>query len=252
MNYGVPKKLISDIGSNFVSDTAVELYKFLGIDHHPTTSYRPQSNGQVERFNQLIKNVLSKICLFDKENWDLYLWKAMLTIRIMKHRVTGNSTSEILYGFEITTQLTWTVPVTIEDYVEAVIERVKSIRDDLPALRKLNLEKIIKNKRYEGMRYNKMVKKYNFKLNDTAQKSIETPTSKFTATWEDPYTIIRVLEKGNYWIRDSNRNTDQVNGDRLKLYQNKANMIPEVQASKLRPTLQQFREMRHSEREARM
>ncbi|OMJ25413.1 Pro-Pol polyprotein [Smittium culicis] len=112
MNYGVPKKLISDRGSNFVSDTAVELYKFLGIDHHPTTSYRPQSNGQVERFNQLIKNVLSKICLFDKENWDLYLWKAMLTIRTMKHRVTGNSPSEMLYGFEITTPLTWTAPVT--------------------------------------------------------------------------------------------------------------------------------------------
>ncbi|OMJ14388.1 Pro-Pol polyprotein [Smittium culicis] len=54
MNYGIPKKLITDSVSNFIGDISTNLYKFLVIEHRKTTSYRPKSNGQVESFNQTI------------------------------------------------------------------------------------------------------------------------------------------------------------------------------------------------------
>ncbi|OMH81800.1 Retrovirus-related Pol polyprotein from transposon [Zancudomyces culisetae] len=224
MNHGVPRKLISDRGSGFISEIADEFYKFVGIEHHPTTSYRPQSNGQVERFNQTLKNVLSKLCWKDKENWDRYLWRAMLIARTMKHRILGVSPSKMLYGSNIRTPVTWTSEVTNENETEAFKERLKFVEVNLPVLRDLASQKIIKNKEYEVQRYNKKVTVFKFKLLDKVLKKVEMPTSKFSAIWEGPYTIVRVLDKGTYIIRDEDNNLDQVNGDRLKKYKESENM----------------------------
>ncbi|PVU88524.1 hypothetical protein BB559_005538 [Furculomyces boomerangus] len=49
-NYGIPVKLITNIGRNFVSKEATQIYEEMGINHQPITAYRPQSIGQVERF----------------------------------------------------------------------------------------------------------------------------------------------------------------------------------------------------------
>ncbi|OMJ29936.1 Gag-Pol polyprotein [Smittium culicis] len=124
MKYGIPSRLITDRGSNFVSDLALEAYRFLGIDHRPTTAYRPQSNGQIERFNRSIKFFLSKLNILDKNNWDQHLWKSMLSIITTKHRVIGFSTSEKLYGFEMKTPVSWRLDVTNENYEEAINERI--------------------------------------------------------------------------------------------------------------------------------
>ncbi|OMJ16931.1 Retrovirus-related Pol polyprotein from transposon [Smittium culicis] len=72
-HFGNSKQLISDRGSNFLSYAALEFYEILEINHTPTTTYRSQANGQVERLNKTLKNTLSKLCSDDKENWDLYI-----------------------------------------------------------------------------------------------------------------------------------------------------------------------------------
>ncbi|OMJ11804.1 Gypsy retrotransposon integrase-like protein 1 [Smittium culicis] len=58
-NYGVPSKLITDRGANFVSDLAEQFYEFIGINHAPTTAYRPQSNGQA--IEERVKFMTEKI-----------------------------------------------------------------------------------------------------------------------------------------------------------------------------------------------
>ncbi|OMJ29935.1 Pol polyprotein [Smittium culicis] len=100
--HGVPRQLISDRGSNFLSQETTELYEYLGIRHTPTTSYRPQSNGQVKLLNQTLKNILAKQTRKDKENLDLYIWKILLIIRTMNNASTKYPPSEMLYGYKIT------------------------------------------------------------------------------------------------------------------------------------------------------
>ena len=46
--HGIPKKIISDRGPQFVARSMQALYKRLGIDAGLTTAYHPQANGQVE------------------------------------------------------------------------------------------------------------------------------------------------------------------------------------------------------------
>ena len=62
-HYGFPEQFISDQGRNFESDLIQELCKIAGVKKLHTTPYHPQSNGQCERFNSTLCNML---CLMKK------------------------------------------------------------------------------------------------------------------------------------------------------------------------------------------
>jgi transposase InsO family protein len=46
---GLPLKVISDRGPQFISGFVHELYKLLGVEGNPSTAYHPQTDGQTER-----------------------------------------------------------------------------------------------------------------------------------------------------------------------------------------------------------
>ena len=56
--HGLPRSIISDRGPVFVSEFWTELMKFLDIDARRSSPYHPQANGQAERTNQTLKQVL--------------------------------------------------------------------------------------------------------------------------------------------------------------------------------------------------
>jgi len=47
--YGPPDQILSDQGSQFMSNFFIAVMKMLGIETVRTTAYHPQTNGQVER-----------------------------------------------------------------------------------------------------------------------------------------------------------------------------------------------------------
>jgi len=48
---GIPQKVISDWGPQFVSRFIKELCSQLGVERNPSTAYYPQTNSQTERVN---------------------------------------------------------------------------------------------------------------------------------------------------------------------------------------------------------
>src|SRR3979490_3426522 len=56
--HGLPEEVISDRGTQFVSQFMQELNKLLGIKVATSTAYHPHSDGQTERVNQEIKQYL--------------------------------------------------------------------------------------------------------------------------------------------------------------------------------------------------
>jgi transposase InsO family protein len=69
--YGAPKYLVSDRGANFLSALSMKIYELLKINKVNTTSYHPQSNGIVERFNATLINMLAKFS--NEDDWDSYV-----------------------------------------------------------------------------------------------------------------------------------------------------------------------------------
>ncbi len=57
---GIPKEILTDQGTAFMSRTIRELYGLLGIKSVRTSVYHPQTDGLVERFNRTLKTMIRK------------------------------------------------------------------------------------------------------------------------------------------------------------------------------------------------
>ena len=57
----------------FKSDLIQELCKIAGVKKLHTTPYHPQSNGQCERFNSTLCNMLGSLSDEEKSDWKSHL-----------------------------------------------------------------------------------------------------------------------------------------------------------------------------------
>jgi transposase InsO family protein len=57
-HHGTPRVVISDRGPQFIAGFTRELYKLLGIKLAMSTAYHPQTDGQMERVNQVLEGYL--------------------------------------------------------------------------------------------------------------------------------------------------------------------------------------------------
>ena len=59
---GVPEEILSDLGTQFVSDCMREVTRLLSIRQLTTTPYHPMCNGLTEKFNGTMKSMLKRLC----------------------------------------------------------------------------------------------------------------------------------------------------------------------------------------------
>ena len=83
--FGVPCELHSDQGTNFESKVFAEICKLLYIEKTRTTPLHPQSDGQVERFNRTLVEMLRGKIKEDQKDWDLQLPACMMAYRGAVH-----------------------------------------------------------------------------------------------------------------------------------------------------------------------
>ena len=72
MRYGVPVRIYSDNGKEFVSSVFDELMKLLDVQHVTSPPYNPQSNS-VERFHRSLHQMLRVLLGRKDYNWDRLL-----------------------------------------------------------------------------------------------------------------------------------------------------------------------------------
>ena len=94
-HYGFPEKFISDQGRNFESDLIKELCKIAGVH---TTPYHPQGNGQCERFNSTLCNMLGTLSEEEKSDWKSHLGCMTHAYNCTKHASTTYSPYYLMFG----------------------------------------------------------------------------------------------------------------------------------------------------------
>ena len=100
MRYGAPDVLHTDPGTNFNSDLMHAIRRLFMIDKTRTTPYHLQANGQVERFNRVIADTLSKYCAKKPHLWDTYLPYVTFVYNTTVHRTVGTTPYSMLFGKE--------------------------------------------------------------------------------------------------------------------------------------------------------
>ena len=96
--HGVPAELLSDRGSNLLSNLILEVCELLGMKKVNTTSYHPQTDGLVERMNKTLRSMLAKHAHKFGPDWDLHLQQLLFAYRVKPQDSTGESPFYLLYG----------------------------------------------------------------------------------------------------------------------------------------------------------
>jgi IS30 family transposase len=68
--HGVPKKIVSDRGSQFTSMFWEKLHESMDTKLNFSSAYHPQTDGQTERTNQILEDMLRACVLKYGKSWD--------------------------------------------------------------------------------------------------------------------------------------------------------------------------------------
>ena len=98
--FGCPIEIFTDQGKCFESHLFAALCEVLNITKTRTTSYHPQSNGQVERFNSVILAMIRCTLGEEKDRWDEKLQQLAMAIRSTVSRTTGFTPNFLMFGRE--------------------------------------------------------------------------------------------------------------------------------------------------------
>ena len=79
--------------------------KLLDIQKTHTTTYHPQSDGMVERFNRTLTTMLSAFVNEHHSDWDVHLPFIMMAYRSSVHDTTGMTQNMMMFGREVATPL---------------------------------------------------------------------------------------------------------------------------------------------------
>jgi hypothetical protein len=96
--FGIPKKVISDRGTQFVSKFMTALYKMLDVEMNPSTAYHPQTDGQTERENAEIEKYLRAWINTTQDDWAEWLAIAEFAINNRTSAATQVSPFMLNYG----------------------------------------------------------------------------------------------------------------------------------------------------------
>ena len=124
--HGIPKKIISDRDSRFTSRFWTSLQSTLGTQLKLSTTYHAKIDGQTERINQVMEDMLRMYVMDNQTHWEKYLNLVEFAYNNSFHNSIGMSPDEDLYGRTCRTSLSWE---RLEDQVIVGLELIQEIEE---------------------------------------------------------------------------------------------------------------------------
>jgi transposase InsO family protein len=105
--HGVPKKIMSDRGTQFTSKFWERLHETLDTKLCFSSAYHPQTDGQTGRVNQILEDMLRACALQYGRSWDKSLLYVEFSYNNSYQEILKVTPFELLYGHRCQTLLFW-------------------------------------------------------------------------------------------------------------------------------------------------
>ena len=97
--HGIPQDIVSDRDPKFVSAFWREFCRLLGTHQSLSTAYHPQSDGQTERYNRVLEEMLRHYVSPYQSDWNDYLPLCEFAINNSVNESTGFTPFYLTYGY---------------------------------------------------------------------------------------------------------------------------------------------------------
>jgi len=98
--HGLPKTIVSDRDSRFMSIFWQELFQLVGIVLTPSTRYHPQTDGQTEIVNKWVEGYLRNYVSGQQKAWVRWIYLGEYCYNTIRHMSIGMSPFKYLYNYE--------------------------------------------------------------------------------------------------------------------------------------------------------
>ena len=96
--HGLPIKIVSDRDAKFTSNFWQGLFALLGTKLAMSTAFHPQTDGQTERMNRTLEQMLRFYVSYRQDDWDLYLPTCQFAVNNAKQASTGETPFYLNHG----------------------------------------------------------------------------------------------------------------------------------------------------------
>eukprot|EP00731_Ephydatia_muelleri_P035391 Em0119g4a len=193
-HFGIPEILHSDQGRNFESTILKKTCSAFGIVKSRTTSYHPQGDGMVERFNRTLLQLL-RAYVQQQSDWESQLPLLLYAYRTARHTSTHLSPFVLLMGREPVLPITPSLGGDeMKGHDPHSYEHTLQVR--LAELRDLVECHIAQEAQRQKKSYDSSTKCRTFNVGDAVWLHVPT-AGKLEAKWEGGWTVRRVLSPVN-------------------------------------------------------
>jgi hypothetical protein len=133
--HGMPKEIVSDRDTKFTSNFWKSLMAGLETKLLFSIAYHPQNDGQIERVNQIVEDMLRMHVMHQPKKWEDYLPFVEFAYNNSYQESLKMSAFEVLYGRQCKIPISWSNPmdrITIgPDMMKEMEQQVVQIRKNM-------------------------------------------------------------------------------------------------------------------------
>ena len=231
---GFPEEMLTDRGTQFVSDLMEEINRLLSLKHLKTTAWHPQCNGLVERFNGTLKTILKKLCAECPEQWDRYLPSVLFAYRTSIQESSGFSPFELVFGRKIRGPMELLRAFwggTEDEEVKNTYKYVVDLKQRLQETCNIAQQELLKAQEMNKKYYDRSARPKTIEVGKRVLLLLPTKANKLLLQWRGPYEVVEKISPVNYAIQvGRKRKTYHVN--MLKQFNERQEMPEETSDDK--------------------
>ena len=201
---GIPHEVLTDMGSQFVSDLMKEVSRLLSIKRLVCTPYHPICNGLVEKWNGNFKLMLKRMCAERPRDWHRYVAPLLFAYREAPNDSLKFSPFELLFGrkfrgpMDILRQL-WTkedISFEIKTTYQYVVDLKQRLSDTCELAHDMLSKSQSKYKTY----YDRKARPRTLQEGEQVLILLPTDRNKLLMQWRGPYTVVQKINELDYRI----------------------------------------------------
>ena len=185
---GAPEEVLSDLGTQFISNCMKEVSRLLHIRRHTTSLYHSACNGLVEKFDGTLKRMLRRLCHEQPRQWHRFINPLLFAYREAWQDATGFPPFELLYGRTVRgpgqiLKKLWSEEEDVPE-VTTSYQYVLELRERLDETMKLAQAELKKNQGRNKNLYNRKAKKRSFQVGNKLLVLFPTDQNKLLMQWK--------------------------------------------------------------------